>query len=115
MRRQYTGEQRSKLVELVTGGHATVPEAAARLGVAPATAYYWLKRGAVGRRGAQERGGRRRGVDQGTGTTFVRVVPSAAIDAAIAVRVGSAEIQVRRGFDGALLREVVAALMEGTQ
>ncbi len=37
MRRQYTSKQRSQLVELVTVGHATVHEAAARLGVVPAT------------------------------------------------------------------------------
>jgi hypothetical protein len=39
MRRQYTGEQRSKLVDLVTGGHATLRDVAARLGVAPATGF----------------------------------------------------------------------------
>jgi transposase-like protein len=115
MRRQYTSEQRSKLVELVTGGQATVPEAAARLGVAPATAYYWLKKQVVGRRGAQGRRGGRRGADQGAATTFVRLVPSVAADAAIAIRVGGTEIQVRRGFDGDLLRAVVTALLEGAQ
>jgi len=45
--------------------------------------------------------------------TFVRVVPSGGIGAAIAVRVGGAEIQVRRDFDGDLLRAVVDALRGG--
>jgi hypothetical protein len=47
-----------------------------------------------------------------TGPTFVRLVPSAAADATITVRVGKAEIQVRRGFDGELLQAVVASLGE---
>ena len=110
MRRQYTDEQRAKLVELVTGGHTTVREAAARLGVAPATGYYWLKQRVVGRRGAHVRRRGQRGTD--TATTFVRLVPSVAVDPTIAVRVGGAEIQVRQGFDGAVLRAVVAALLE---
>jgi transposase-like protein len=111
MRRQYTGKQRSQLVELVTGGHATVSEAAARLGVTPSAAYYWLKQGIGGSRGAQERNVPVRGA----GTTFVRLVPSVAANAAIAVRVGNAEIQVRQGFDCDLLRSVVTALLEGAQ
>jgi hypothetical protein len=46
----------------------------------------------------------------------VRLVPSDdAADATIAVRVGAAEIQVRRGFDGELLRAVVATLAEATR
>lgn len=42
--------------------------------------------------------------------TFVRVVPSSTVATALAVRVGAAEIQVRRGFDPELLRAVVAAI-----
>jgi transposase-like protein len=99
MRRQYTGKQRSQLVELVIGGHATVSEAAARLGVTSSIAYYWLKRGMGGSRGAQERSVPRRVAARGAGTRFVRLVPSVAADAAIAIRVGGAEIQVRQGFD----------------
>jgi transposase-like protein len=113
MRRQYTGKQRSQLVELVTGGHATVHEAAARLGVVPATAYYWLERGKAEERGTRSRRGGRRVADQGTATTFVRLIPGAAVPATIAVRIGGAEVQVREGFDGGLLRAVVMALQEG--
>ena len=43
--------------------------------------------------------------------TFARVVPSSGVEDWIAVRVGSAEIQVRRHFDADLLRAVVAALL----
>lgn len=87
-------------------------EAAARLGVAPSTAYYWTRSAATIRPG---RPARRRGPKaRAPGTPrFVRVVPSGAVEAAIAVRVGAAEIQVRRGFDADLLRGVVAALREG--
>jgi transposase-like protein len=112
MRRQYTDEQRAKLVELVTGGHTTVREAAARLGVAPATGYYWLKHRRVGRRGVHVRRGGQGAADQGAATTFVRLVPSVAVDPMIAVRVGGTEVEVRQGFDGALLRAVVEALLE---
>jgi ABC-type amino acid transport substrate-binding protein len=41
---------------------------------------------------------------------FVRVVRSGDLPAAILVRVGSAEVEVRRGFDADLLRAVVRAL-----
>lgn len=99
MRRRYTDKQRSQLIALVTGGQATVSEAAARLGVTPSIGYYWLKR-------EEERG---------SAPAFARLVPSVAAEPAIAVRVGSAEIQVRQGFDGDLLRAVVAALVEAGQ
>ncbi len=101
MRKQYTGKQRSDLVSLAKSGRATVAEAAARLGVAPSTAYYWMRGTAAtpNRRAAK--------------ATFVRVVPSGADDSAIIVRVDGAEIQVRRGFDCQLLRDVVASLRGG--
>jgi transposase-like protein len=113
MRRRYTGKQRSQLVELVTGGHATVHEAAAKLGVVPATAHYWLKRGRADVRSTQARRRGTRVAGQGTATTFVRLVPGVAVGGTIAVRVGGAEVQVRQGFNGDLLRAVVAALQEG--
>jgi transposase-like protein len=105
MRRRYTSEQRSQLIELVASGNATVFEAATRLGVGQSAAYSWitesrkpLEPSTAGRDAAP---------------TFVRLVSSAdAADAAIAVRVGDAEIQVRRGFDGELLRAVVSSLAE---
>jgi transposase-like protein len=112
MRRQYTGKQRSELVDLVNAGRTTVSEAAARLGVAPSTAYYWMRSAATTMPG---RRARRRGPKAQALATprFVRVVPSRAVEAAIMVRVGAAEMQVRRDFDADLLRAVVEALREG--
>ena len=101
------------MVELVRSGGATVAEAAARLGVTPSTAYYWV-------RGPAPVGGRRRPRQARAATTpspqqpaFVRVVPSTAVDRGISVRVGLAEIQVRRNFDPEHLRAVVDALGGG--
>lgn len=73
--------------------------AAARLRVAPSTAYYWMK--------ARARTGGERA------PAFARLVPSSEVGMALAVRVGGAEIQVRDGFDAELLRAVVEALGNG--
>jgi transposase-like protein len=104
MRRRYTSEQRTQLIELVASG-TTVVEAATRLGVGKSAAYNWMAESREPREPST--GGRV------AAPTFARLVSSAdAADAAIAVRVGDAEIQVRRGFDGELLRAVVATLAE---
>jgi len=115
MRRRYRSEQRSALVELVTAGLATVSAAAARLGVTKSTAYHWMKQARAGtpRRGSAERLGRPRKTRAVIRPTFVRVVSTHDLATTIAVRIGGAEIQVRRGFDGDLLREVVQALQGG--
>lgn len=102
---QYTDKQRSDLIGLVVDGQATVPEAAARFGVAISTAYQWLKqrrakRGAVAVTMA----------DAAVVPTFARLVPSIAARGDLVVKVGGAEIQVRHGFDAELLRAVVSAL-----
>lgn len=44
---------------------------------------------------------------------MARVVPRAAEGTKLTLRVGSAEVEVRRGFDAGLLKEVVAALGGG--
>lgn len=111
MRKQYTGEQRSELVDLVRAGRVTVREAARRLGVTTSTAYHWMNQAASEpRRGdAEERApSRRRRL--AAPPTFVQVVRAADLAARLAVRVGNAEVQVRRGFDADLLRAVVEAL-----
>jgi transposase-like protein len=113
MRRQYTSRQRSELVELVTAGGATVAEAAARTGVAPSTAYHWMKRAGAVVRALQAPASP---VSRGRGLaepTFVRLVPASAVPVAITVLVEGAEIQVRRDFDRDLLRAVVEALRGG--
>ena len=102
MRKRYTDEQRSSLVDLVTEGRATVAEAGRQVGVTASTAYQWLKR-----TGEAPRRQRKRAAGL---PTFVQVVRAAELEATIAVRVGSAEVQVRRGFDAVLLRAVVEAL-----
>lgn len=114
MRRQYTGKQRAELVDLVRSGGATVAEAAARLGVTPSTAYYWVRRTTPmgGRRRFREARAAKRPLPYQP--AFVRVVPSTAVDTAISVRVGMAEIQVRRNFDAEHLRAVVEALGGGS-
>ena len=116
MRRRYTGEQRSALVDLVTAGRATVSEAAARLGVTASSAYYWMKQAAaeapMKRSGVQRRAPARR-ERRPTGPTFVQLVRTGDLAATIVVRVGSGEVEVRRGFDADLLRAVVQALEGG--
>ena len=104
MRRRYTSEQRTRLVDLVASGDVTVPEAAARLGVKASAAYNWVAEG--------RKLGKPSTARSAAEPMFVRLVPSAVADASIVVRVGGAEVQVRRGFDGELLRAVVATLAE---
>lgn len=115
MRRHYTSEQRSDLIDLVRTGRATVSAAAKGLGVTAPTAYYWMKQagaGPPGRRSAERRGLSRRAMPP-VSPTFVRLVRAGDLASTIAVRVGGAEVEVRRGFDADLLREVVEALRGG--
>jgi transposase-like protein len=113
MRKQYTTKQRSELVELVTAGGAAVSEAAARVGVTPSTAYAWVRTATATDPGRQARGKGESEERRPSAPRFVRVVPSREAGAAIAVRVGAAEIQVWRDFDADLLRAVVTALGGG--
>jgi transposase-like protein len=114
MRKRYTDEQRSTLVDLVIAGRATVSEAAMRMGVTASTAYQWMKQAAAGprRRGVEQRGPSRRR-RQLVPPTFVQLVRAGDLAATIALRIGGAEVQIRRGFDADLLRAVVQALREG--
>jgi transposase-like protein len=109
MRRRYTEKERSDLIELVTAGQATVAEAAPRLGVTLSTAYKWMRDRASARSRRSERSSGR----PLAAPTFVRVLSSRETEATIAVRVGAAEIQVRRDFDADLLRSVMEALRDG--
>jgi transposase-like protein len=113
MRRHYTGEQRSELIDMVTKERATIAAAAKRLGVTASTAYHWMKQagaGPPGRRSTERHGQSRRTPGP---PTFVRLVRAGDVAATIAVRIGGAEIEVRRGFDADLLRAVVQALGGG--
>ena len=104
MRRHYTAEQRGQLLDFVASGRSA-REAAARLGIAPSTASYWVRRAAKSakppRQGAARRGGEL--------PAFARLVREQEV-AALEVRVGGATIQVAPGFDAELLCAVVAAL-----
>jgi transposase-like protein len=114
MRKRYTDEERSTLVDLVIAGRASVPEAATRLGVSAPTAYRWMKQAAAApRRRAAERHGWPRRRRPGVPPTFVQLVRTGDLAATISVRVGTAEVEVRRGFDAGLLRAVVEALGGG--
>jgi hypothetical protein len=53
---------------------------------------------------------RRRRRREDVAPTFVQVVRAGDLTATIALLVGNAEVQVRRGFDADLLRAVVEAL-----
>lgn len=98
MRKIYKRRVRAELVAAVGRGEP-VPTAARRLGVRISTAYRWARR---------SKGGR--SAPPSTSPTFIEVVTAGAPGAAVVVRVGAAEIEVRAGFDGGLLRAVVAAL-----
>jgi transposase-like protein len=101
MRKHYSHEQRTKLIDLVAAG-ATVSQAAAQLGVKTMTAYSWT-------RSAGARAGTRRKALLPP-PTFVRLVRMDNEPASLTVRVAAVEIEVRAGFDAALLRAVVTAL-----
>lgn len=100
MRKCYTRSDRVALMAAVKRGDS-VPEAAGRLGVGISTAYQWTREARVAE-------------DEPVGptpTTFVELMSSVEIpNAALTVHVGVAEIEVRPGFDPALLRAVVGAL-----
>ena len=106
MRKHYSREQRTKLIDLVAAG-TPVPQAAARLGVKTTTAYYWARvaRARVGA-GASRQPQR----SPAPAPTFVRLVRVDDRPAMLLMRVGGVEIELRPGFDTALLRAVVAAL-----
>lgn len=111
MRRRYTGEQRLELIDLVMTEGATVAMAAKRLGVTASTAYHWVKQ--AGAASPRRRFAERHGLSRTRPPTlpaFARLVTTDDLAATIAVRIGGAEVQVRRGFDAELLRAVVVAL-----
>ena len=111
MRRQYTNEQRTELVELVLRGGATTSNVAGQMGVGLSTAYNWVKQ-------ARERVARsERSLDVSVSTVqaapapkFVRLVRAADSPRSLTVTVAGADICVRRDFDPQLLRAVVEAL-----
>ena len=106
MRRHYTTEQRGKILDMVASGRS-VREAAARCGVAPSTASYWVRRAAEKAKQVREKDPRP-GPEQATFIQLVRKLEARPLE----LRVGGVTLRVTPGFDAALLREVVAALRE---
>lgn len=94
MRKQYTAEQREKLIAEVRATGDGVGLVARRLGVTPSSAYLWMKAATA----------------SATASTpaFARVVSSR--PRAMRLEVGGAVLFVESGFDAELLRQVVAAL-----
>jgi transposase-like protein len=113
VRKHYTKAQRAELIDLVTSGQTTTRRAAARLGVAESTAYYWLKRARGSLALAVRQTGSSRTIAK-TRPTFVRLIAAAEMCPPITLRAGGVVIEVQPGFDHALLRDVVAALAERT-
>ena len=105
-RRHYTAEQRGQLIDLVASGRS-IREAAARLGIGPSTAAYWVRQAAAKAQQAHQREAKACAAPP----AFVRLVREPAA-AALELRVGGAMLRVTPGFDAALLRAVVAALQE---
>ncbi len=112
MRRRYTREQQCELVDLVTEGRATVPEAAARLEVPHSTAYKWLRK-TTAHAGKAARAARSAKGQAATTSTFIQLVRAGEASSTITVQIGGAAIEVRRGFDAEILRSVVEALRGG--
>ena len=97
MRKQYTAEQRERLIAEVRATGERVRVVAERQGVTPSSAYLWLKGAATV-------------APVDSAPAFARVVPTRV--AALRVEVGSAVVVVEIGFDANLLRQVVTALSE---
>ena len=102
MRKQYPAEKRKRLLALVTSGGVSVGDAAQRLDVRPATAYYWVRQAAPPAPVATQ--------TAEPAASFVQLVRATAPMSCIEVSVGAATISVKPGFDAELLRAVVAAL-----
>ena len=98
MRKQYTAEQRERLVAEVRKTGESVRVVAERLGVTVSSAYLWMKEA-----GAP------------SAPVFARVVRATApAGRSLVLEVGRARVRVEAGFDAELLREVVSALSDAS-
>lgn len=97
MRKLYKQTDRAEFLAAVRRGESIV-SAAGRLGVRMSTAYRWVRVSGNGDGGA-------------AAPTFLELVAAGPPSGgAMVVRIGVAEVEVRPGFDPALLRAVVATL-----
>lgn len=102
MKKCYMHADRVALTDAVKRGDS-VRSAASRLGVGISTAYLWMREATSA---SVE-------LARPPVPTFVEVMPSSqSLCAVLVVHVGIADIEVRSGFDPALLRAVVGALAE---
>lgn len=102
-----TDATEAKWAERIEGwksSNQSAEEYSAQLGVKPGTLRWWSSRLRRGVRGAG-------GAASARGVRMVRVVARARQGTdSLMVRVGAAQVEVRAGFDPALLRELVEAL-----
>lgn len=110
VRRNYTKAERDELIRGVTRRREPVPEAAAKLGMSVSTAYGWVRaaRARLSETSTEQPLGR-----TPEAPTFVQFVPATARHASLVLRVREVEIEVRFGFDAALLRSVIEVLQGG--
>ena len=96
MRRQYTAEDRERLIAEVRASGEPVRKVAERQGISVSSAYLWMKSAPT------------------SAPAFAKLVrlPTTA-SAELAVQISAATIRVETGFDAELLRSVVAALSSG--
>ncbi len=97
MRKQYTAEDRARLIAEVRATGEPVKKVAERLGISVSSAYLWMKNAPA------------------SAPRFAKLVRLQPAAAELAVRVGAATIRVEPGFDAELLRSVVAALGSGSR
>ena len=100
---------RYELIRRLKKHRTSVSTAAAQLGVPPSTAYRWVRTAANGRIDPTSH----ETLLASSRPTFVELVPTSRVESPLVVRVGAAEIDVRAGFDAALLRSVFEALQGG--
>jgi transposase len=97
MAKTHNEELRRTLLDLVTSKSTTIRDAATRVGVSYSTATRWVHKA------------RMRALVPAKPAGFVQLVRESTVPE-IVVRVGRAEVAVRRGVDIALLQAVVQAL-----
>jgi len=102
MNRKHGDDQRRTVLELVASKTTTIREAAIRAGVSYSTATRWVHQSRT-----------RALVPTKPARGFAQLVREADLEPVIQVRVGRAEITVRRGVDPQLLQTVVEALSGG--
>ena len=92
MRKHDTKALRADLIALVTSGETTTQRAAARLGVAESTAYYWLKRSRESLALAVRETRVRRSVANAR-PTFARLIPAVEMCPPITLRAGGVAVE----------------------